>query len=122
EADAVSLSEAWAASWWITAAGCLTFGAAYEFAPDLVFWVALIAAPAIVAPLLIHLTSTPASGRALARMRLLLTPQEQQPSPLVRAQEALLERWRTESTLSGGEEAAVPIGEDPAVATAGRAR
>src|SRR3546814_15922836 len=56
EADAVSLSEAWAASWWICVTGCLTLGATYELAPDLVYWVLAVAGPAILAPFLINPT------------------------------------------------------------------
>jgi membrane glycosyltransferase len=96
EAGAVTLAESWAASWWIVATGCLTLGAAYQFAPDLVFWVAFVAIPAILAPLLIHYTSVTAAGSALARAGLLCTPQEKLRPAVVAEQEEILARWRAE--------------------------
>ena len=117
EADAVSLGEAWAASWWICVTGCLTFGATYELAPDLVYWVLAVAAPAMVAPLLIHLTSTPASGALFSRFGLLRTPQEMKAMPVITEQEAVLARWRAGDGLA--ETVRVPKSRPPKLAPAG---
>src|SRR5690606_37664942 len=96
QAHAVDLGEAWAASWWICATGLITLGAAYELAPDYFHWLLLIAAPQIVAPLLIFATSSAQAGMFLEKLGLLTTPQDRQPTPVMIRQEAVLTAWRTE--------------------------
>ena len=99
EAGAVSFGEAWAASWWICAAGLIMLGAAYQLAPDVVFWILFVGVPAIASPFLIQVTSTNYSGAIARRLGLLWTPNETNPSPVIRTQEAVLARWRSESWI-----------------------
>jgi membrane glycosyltransferase len=55
----ISLEVAFKASWWISALGLVCLGSTIVFAPQIVLWVAPTMLPAIVAPLLISLTSKP---------------------------------------------------------------
>lgn len=94
EANRVSLSEAWSASWWIVVSGSITIGAAYRLAPDYLPWVMLVAGPQLVAPLLISWTSF--SGAALGRcFGLFATAEERSVPAAVMLQEDLLKRWRS---------------------------
>ncbi|MDS1136068.1 glucans biosynthesis glucosyltransferase MdoH [Nitratireductor indicus] len=101
EAGSVSLSEAWAASWWISATGFVTLGFAFQFAPEYVSWLLLVAGPQVFAPLLIHISSWSASGR-LKDADIFLTSADTHPSPVVLRQEAVLTRWRGEGKDAGG--------------------
>lgn len=96
EAGAVTFSEAWAASWWICAAGCIVLGSAYELAGAYLPWFLLVAAPQIMAPLFIRASSTAAGGTLAARLGLLATPEQTAPSRVIRQQEETLARWRSE--------------------------
>ncbi|MCR4265896.1 glucans biosynthesis glucosyltransferase MdoH [Nitratireductor sp. ZSWI3] len=113
EAGAVSLSEAWAAGWWISATGLVTLGLAFQFAPEYVSWLLLVAGPQVFAPLLIHVTSWNASGR-LRDAGIFLTGIDSHPSPVVRGQEAVLARWRG----APAEQAAAPTGRSGGLAPA----
>ncbi|EKF18089.1 glucans biosynthesis glucosyltransferase MdoH [Nitratireductor pacificus] len=93
EAGSVSLSEAWAASWWISATGLVTLGFAFQFAPEYVSWLLLVAAPQVFAPLLIHVSSWTASAGS-RQAGLFQTGADSQPAPVVVRQEAVLARWR----------------------------
>ncbi len=93
EAGRVTLSEAWAASWWIVVVGLVTVGAAYRFAPDYLFWVMLVAGPQIAAPLLISASSL--TGSKFGQLKLFATPEELTPTPVMQAQQAILTRWRS---------------------------
>lgn len=110
QADAVDLGESWAASWWICAIGLITLGAAYELAPEYFAWILLIAAPQILAPLLIAGTSLPTDGTLFSRVGLLGTPSERHPSPVMDRQQAILRAWRTEPwALDAGEDASAML-------------
>ncbi|MDV2967988.1 glucans biosynthesis glucosyltransferase MdoH [Nitratireductor aquimarinus] len=92
EAGSVSLSEAWSASWWISATGLVTLGLAFQFAPEYVGWLLLVAGPQVFAPILIHVSSRSALGTAEAG--LFETADDRNPSPVVLRQEAILAHWR----------------------------
>ena len=92
EAGSVSLSEAWSASWWISATGLVTLGLAFQFAPEYVGWLLLVAGPQVFAPLLIHVSSRSALDAAEAG--LFQTADDRDPSPVVLRQEVILSRWR----------------------------
>lgn len=100
EAGSVSLSEAWSASWWISATGLVTLGLAFQFAPEYVGWLLLVAGPQVFAPILIHVSSRSALGTAEAG--LFETADDRNPSPVVLRQEAILAHWR-------GAEASAPV-------------
>ncbi len=92
--ESISLRHAWAASWWITATGVLALVASAVFASSLVFWLAPVAVPMIVTPFLIFISSSPASGRAAARLGLFATPMELEPMTVILERKAILTRWR----------------------------
>ncbi|WP_159586074.1 glucans biosynthesis glucosyltransferase MdoH [Chelativorans xinjiangense] len=108
EADRVSLGEAWAASWWIVVAGSLTIGAAYRLAPDYLPYVMLVTGPQLLAPLLISGTSFAAAGLG-RRFGLFATVEERVPASVMRLQEGILLRWRSDVPAEAGEAVARPI-------------
>src|SRR5690606_2905382 len=93
EAEKVSLSEAWAASWWIVVVGLVTLGAAWQLAPDYMLYIMLIAGPQVLAPFIISFTSY---GSRYARSGLFQTAEEASPTPVMLSQQAILSRWRME--------------------------
>src|SRR5690606_21020313 len=93
EAEKVSLSEAWAASWWIVVIGLVTLGAAWQLAPDYLLYILLIAGPQVLAPFIISFTS---QGSRYARGGLFQTAEEASPTPVMLSQQTILARWRME--------------------------
>jgi len=98
EAEKVSLSEAWAASWWIVVVGLVTLGAAWQLAPDYLLYILLIAGPQVIAPFIISFTSH--SSRS-ARRGLFQTAEEAFPTPVMQTQQAILGRWRKTPDVTG---------------------
>jgi len=96
EADKVTLAESWAASWWISVVGLVTLGAAWQLAPDYIFYILLIAGPQILAPFIISFTSHSSHS---ARSGLFQTAEEAAPTPVMKAQQAILARWRKEPEI-----------------------
>ncbi len=92
EAGSVSLSEAWSASWWISATGLVTLGLAFQFAPEYVGWLLLVAGPQVFSPVLIHASSW--SAIEAGETGLFQTADDRAPSPVVLRQEAILSYWR----------------------------
>ncbi|WP_367718208.1 glucans biosynthesis glucosyltransferase MdoH [Nitratireductor sp. GISD-1A_MAKvit] len=92
EAGSVSLSEAWTASWWISATGLVTLGLAFNFAPEYVGWLLLVAGPQVLAPVIIHLSSR--SALPAREAGLFETSDDRAPAPVVLRQEAILSLWR----------------------------
>ncbi len=87
----VSLSTAFAASWWVTVAGAVVLAISTAFARDLVPWLLPVALPAIGAPLLIAATSRGiTSGR---KPILFTTPSESAPAPIIVEQQRILLSW-----------------------------
>lgn len=87
----VSLSLAFAASWWVTVAGAVVLAIALAFARDLVPWLLPVALPAIGAPLLIAATSRGISnGR---KPVLFTTPSETVPAPIIVEQQRIFQSW-----------------------------
>jgi membrane glycosyltransferase len=94
EAGRVSLSEAWAASWWVVVAGLVTIGAAYRLAPEYLPWVMLVTGPQVMAPFVISGTSYASS--ALKRIGLFATEEELWPASVMQMQQSLLAHWRAD--------------------------
>ena len=94
DADAVGFREAWAAAWWISLTGAVVLAATWFFAPQLFYWFLPISLPQLLSPFLIMWSSRPSAGRAAFHLRLFRTPQEQDPSYVVRAQETIYRHWR----------------------------
>jgi membrane glycosyltransferase len=91
EAGAVSLREAWDASWWISVTGFVVLAATLEFAPDLYYWLLPVCVPLMAAPLLIRLTSKRFDGSAL-----FTSDGELDPPAILAEQRAILAGWRNE--------------------------
>lgn len=87
----LSLSDAWAASWWIVLLGVLTLGSTVIFAPTIAIWVAPAMLPAIFAPALISFSSRPARGGRLPQ--LFRTDAEINPSDVMIQQQAIMSAW-----------------------------
>ncbi len=100
EANAVSVGEAFAASWWISIFGAVLLIASYSLAPELIWWFMPIGLPQLLAPFLICLTSTRFSGRLAYRFGLFRTPNENEPMHVIRAQETILDHWRRGAHVS----------------------
>jgi len=87
----VSLSTAFAASWWVTVAGAAVLAISTAFASDLVPWLLPVALPAIGAPLLIAATSHGiSSGR---KPILFTTTSESAPAPIIIEQQRIFLSW-----------------------------
>lgn len=85
----VTLSTAFAASWWVTVTGAVVLAISTAFARDLVPWLLPVALPAIGAPLLIAATS-----RGIGRKPILFTtPSETAPAPIIVEQQRILLGW-----------------------------
>lgn len=91
EAGAVSLREAWDASWWISVTGFVVLAATLEFAPDLYYWLLPVCVPLMAAPLLIRLTSKRFDGSAL-----FTSDGELDPPAILAEQRAILAGWRNQ--------------------------
>ncbi|WEX10092.1 glucans biosynthesis glucosyltransferase MdoH [Chelativorans sp. AA-79] len=96
EAGRVSLTEAWAASWWIVVVGLITIGTAYRLAPEYLPFVLLVAAPQVMAPLIISVTSCASGALLRSPLGLFGTIDEISPSPVMREQQSVLSRWRAD--------------------------
>ncbi|NCU19930.1 glucans biosynthesis glucosyltransferase MdoH [Candidatus Falkowbacteria bacterium] len=83
----LSLSEAWAASNWISMIGTAGFAVTWFLAPDLVFWLMPVVLPMILAPAVIWWTARP------SRSRLFLTPTESSAAPVVVRHDAIRAKW-----------------------------
>ncbi len=94
EADMVSLKEAWDASWWISVGGVVILAATMAFAPEILLWLLPVVIPMTVSPLLIQVTSWRLSTSAQGGTSLFTCPQDFTPSPVIKAQESILARWR----------------------------
>lgn len=88
--EGLPLKPAFQASWWMVIAGAALLFTTFFYAFELFFWVCPIAIPLLVAPLFISLTADPALGDRVRVTRLLSTPFELDPEPVIRASE----RWR----------------------------
>lgn len=94
EAGAVSLREAWDASWWISVTGFVVMAATLEFAPDLYYWLLPVCVPLMAAPLLIRLTSQRFDGSAL-----FASDGELDPPAILAEQTAILAGWRNQPLI-----------------------
>ena len=109
--DGISLTESWAGSWWISAAGILALSVAGAFTPDLLPWLLPVGIPMVLAPLIIYGSSTRGSGLAAARLGLFGTPTEIAPPKLVLDRRAVLARWTGQpqpSRENAGARVAIP--------------
>ena len=98
EADAISLTEAWAAAWWISLIGTLILSAAWFTDAGLIWWFLPITVPQILSPLIISLTSTRGSGQFSALSGLFWTPMEVSRPDISVLQHAILAEWRGQTT------------------------
>lgn len=90
----VSLGQAWTASRWIVVTGLVAIAAAAYLAPEVLVWLLPTSVPMLLAPFLIAGSSTPASGRLAAAWGLFATPDELEPSAVIRDRNRVLARWR----------------------------
>src|SRR5690606_13974302 len=96
EAEKVSLTEAWSASWWIVVIGLMTLGAAWQMAPQYLLYIALVAVPRVMAPVIISFTSQ--SKAKPSRSGLFQTVEESAPTQVMRNQQVILSQWRGASS------------------------
>ncbi|MEN3792730.1 glucans biosynthesis glucosyltransferase MdoH [Fulvimarina sp. MAC3] len=102
EDQGVPLKTAFAASWWMVAAGAAVLYAAFYYAPEILLWTLPIALPLIIAPFLISFTASPVLGDLTNRLGLFRTPFEIEPHPVILS----ADRWR--QALSDAEKPAAP--------------
>ncbi|HBT00449.1 MAG TPA: glucans biosynthesis glucosyltransferase MdoH [Citreicella sp.] len=95
----LSLRQGVRAGLWIMVTGALALGATAQLSPGLAPWLLPVSLPMILAPALIAWTSRPLTHK------LFITPDELDPSPVVRDYRATVARW-TDGTAA----AAVPQG------------
>lgn len=93
----LDIRDAFAASWWISAIGALTLGATFVFASHIAVWVAPAMLPAILAPVLISLSSHVSQrGNKL----LFVAPSEVAPSPVIVEQKRIHAGWTTQHPVA----------------------
>ncbi|OWJ80482.1 glucans biosynthesis glucosyltransferase MdoH [Haematobacter genomosp. 1] len=116
EAQAIPLSTAWKASWWITATGAVILFAAWKFT-NLFIWFLPVGGPMLIAPLIIAWSSDSGEGASARRLRLFMTPEEQHPRPVMIRQQEILNDWRREEIASPGPDSQVTAPPAAALAT-----
>lgn len=84
----LSLEEAFAASWWMMAAASLAVAVVVVLAPATLPWLMPVAVPAVLAPVLISLSS-----RRSRSLRLFAAPVELSVPDIIRDQRRLLAKW-----------------------------
>jgi membrane glycosyltransferase len=95
----VGFADAWRASWWIVALAGFALASAYFFAKDIVIWLAPAMVPAMLAPVIISLSSRPArEGRLPWLFR---TDSEIAVPPVVAAQRSIEARWDGRDVAQG---------------------
>lgn len=113
EGQSLPLSDAVRASWWISLTGVIMLVGSWEFAPDLFYWLMPIAVPQIVAPLLISLSSSPASGKTASGLGLFDTPEERKRTAVMQHKDGIVSDWNKHDLSETGEGAGA-TGEDGA--------
>lgn len=88
----LSLEEAFAASWWMMAAASLAVAVVVVLAPATLPWLMPVAVPAVLAPVLISLSS-----RRSRSLRLFAAPVELSVPDIIRDQRRLLAKWSSVS-------------------------
>ncbi len=86
---------------WYTAFGLLLAFAAYEVSFSLFAWMTPVIAGLLLAIPLAQWSASPAAGRRLRRMRLLLTPEETRPPDILQRANALAEEFSKVDRRSG---------------------
>jgi membrane glycosyltransferase len=100
----VSFATAFAASWWVTVAGAVVLAIGTAFAPDLVPWLLPVSLPAILAPVLISVTS---HGLVAGhRPFLFVTTSESATPPIILEQQRIYLGW----TQQGADAAEPTVG------------
>ncbi|MDR3470152.1 MAG: glucans biosynthesis glucosyltransferase MdoH [Devosia sp.] len=87
----MSLGDAWAASKWIVLSGALALAAAWMIAQSMIVWLAPIAGPMLIAPIVIWATSQNAEHGVLRY--LFTTPSELMPPEAMITRDRILARW-----------------------------
>ncbi|MDB5473686.1 MAG: glucans biosynthesis glucosyltransferase MdoH [Devosia sp.] len=87
----INLETAFRASWWIMTLGLVTLGSTVLFAPSIALWMVPAMLPAILAPLLISLSSMPSRRQALPPV--FQTDLELSPAPVMVQYRAILASW-----------------------------
>jgi membrane glycosyltransferase len=103
---------------WHTAFGLLLALAAYGVSFSLFAWMTQVIAGLLLAIPLAQWSASPAAGRALRRMKLLLVPEENRPPDILLRANALVETFAAGSEANG---AFATLFSDPALVTAHRA-
>ena len=103
---------------WHTAFGLLLALAAYGVSFSLFAWMTPVIAGLLLAIPLAQWSASPAAGRALRRMKLLLVPEENRPPDILLRANALVETFAAGSEAKG---AFATLFSDPALVTAHRA-
>jgi membrane glycosyltransferase len=86
--SAVTLAQAWAASWWITCCGAVGIAIVLALAPAVAVWCLPVAIPMVAAPFVIVWTSRPSLGWWLWTV-----PTETTPTSVIGEYDAILAAW-----------------------------
>ncbi len=100
DARRVPLRTAFRTSWWISLLGLVAIAAMTIAAPRYVAWLLPVAAPAVLAPVIIWATSLGDGG--WARGRLFTSRAEHAPSPVMAENIRILASWRNDMPLETG--------------------
>jgi membrane glycosyltransferase len=92
----LDLRDSWANSWWIVLIGAVTMLATLAFAPKIAIWVAPAMLPAILAPVLISISSRIGARRT---PWFFLTPAERAPSSVIAEHQRIMAAWNTQGPL-----------------------
>lgn len=87
----IGMKAAFQASWWIVALGVFTLGSTMMFAPAITLWVVPAMLPAIIAPVLISLSSRPPLGDRLPQI--FRTDSEIVPPPILVDYRQIVDAW-----------------------------
>lgn len=100
----VTAGQAWMATGWITIAGLALVAAAAALTPALLPWLAPVAGPMTLAPLIVSWSSHPSRHRGLFRV-----PQERAPAAVIRRQRRVFAAWTAPGAVAEAEaEADIP--------------
>ncbi len=103
----LNLTEAWAASGWITMTGALGLAVIYALAPGLVLWLLPVALPMILAPFVISWFSQD------SRSGLMVVPSELNPAPIIGSHLEIMRAWLDDEAQAPASANAAPAGAVP---------
>ncbi|WP_248306113.1 glucans biosynthesis glucosyltransferase MdoH [Devosia sp. MC1541] len=98
DAQVVPMKTAIGASWWIMLVGVITIGFTMVEAPAFVLWLLPVTVPAVLAPLIIRLTSHSASSPLMKNIFSIVT--ERQVVPVIAENKRILQQWSKPQPVS----------------------